>query len=360
MKLDNILIVNTFGIGDVLFSTPLLREIKRNLPHSKIHFICNRRNLDLLKNNPDIESILVFEKDDYRKAKKKSWIEFARKIVNFVRHIKKLDIDVAIDLTLNYQMNLFLIVAGIRRRVGFNYNDRGRFLTQKIALSGFNEKHVAKYYMDLLKFLELGVSGKHRLWSFTSKADKEAVDVYLTEKGLMGKTLVGIIAAGGKSWGMDAFYRRWDKENFAYVGQKLSELDEDVRIVVFGTTEEKDICDDICSKIGKNAVSLCGKTSLGLLVEYMSRCDMIICNEGGPMHIAVSQGVKTVSIFGPVDDKIYGPYPESEMHKVVKADGLGCRPCYRNFKHKSCEKHDCLLRIDKDRVLKMARESLGI
>ena len=359
MNLDNILIVNTFGIGDVLFSTPLVEEIKRSLPRSKIHYICNRRNLDLLKNSPYLKSVLVFEKDDFRQARARSGWEFIRMLFDFVKKIKELHADVAVDLTLNYQMNIFLILAGVRRRIGFNYNNRGTFLTQKTNLPGFNDKHVAEYYLDLLKFLDLSISDKHKLRSFTSAEDKKAVDAFLEEKGLAGKALVGIVAAGGKSWGGDAFYRRWDKDNFAHVGKKLSETDNNVRILIFGTKEEKDVCDYIRQKIGEKAISMCGNTSLGLLVEFMSRCKLVICNEGGPMHIAVSQGVRTVSIFGPVDDRIYGPYPRSDMHKVVVAEGVQCRPCYRNFKHKPCGKHLCLTRIDKDRVLSLAKESIG-
>jgi len=359
LKLDNILIINTFGIGDVLFSTPLIEEIKRNLPGSNIHYICNRRNLDLLKNSPYLKSVLVFEKDDFRQAKARSRWEFIRMLFDFVKKIRGLHADVAIDLTLNYQMSIFLMLAGVRRIIGFNYNNRGRFLTQKTTLPGFNDKHVAEYYLDLLKFLDLSISDKHKLRSFTSAEDKAKVDAFLKEKGLDGRTLVGIVAAGGKSWGRDAFYRRWDKDNFTYVGKKLSESD-DVRILVFGTKEEKDVCDHIRQNIGEKAVSLCGNTSLGLLVEFMSRCKLVICNEGGPMHIAVSQDVKTISIFGPVDDKIYGPYPRSDMHKVVVAEDAACRPCYRSFKHKVCDNHICLINIDKEQVLSLAKESLGL
>jgi heptosyltransferase-2 len=360
LKLDNILIVNTFGIGDVLFSTPLIEEIKRSLPRSNIHYICNRRNLDLLKNNPYLTSVLVFEKDDFRQAKAISRWEFVKMLVDFVKKIKDLRADVAIDLTLNYQMSIFLILAGVRRRIGFNYNDRGRFLTQKTILPGFNEKHVVEYYLDLLKFLDLGISDRHKMRSFTSAEDRAAVDAFLEERGLAGKSLVGIVAAGGKSWGADASYRRWDKDNFAYVGKKISEADNDARVLMFGTKEEKDICEHIRQKIGERAVSLCGDTSLGLLVEFVSRCRLVICNEGGPMHIAVSQDVKTISIFGPVDDKIYGPYPSSGMHKVVTAGDVACRPCYRNFKHRLCDDHICLTGIDKDRVFSLAKEILGL
>ncbi|MCQ9207714.1 MAG: glycosyltransferase family 9 protein, partial [Omnitrophica bacterium] len=336
MKPRNILIVNTFGIGDVLFSTPLIRELKRNFPGSNVHYLCNRRNFDLLKNNPDIKSIIVFEKDDFRNVFKRSKIEFFRRFSNFVKKIKKLKADVAIDLTLNYQMSLLLLLAGVRTRIGFNYKNRGKFLTHKIELTGFEKKHVVRYYLDLLKFLNLSVSDNHRLWSYPSEADKAATDNFMKVNNFTGKTLIGFAAGGGKSWGKDAFYRRWENDNFAYIGRKLSEM-YNVNILIFGTTEEKEVCDEICEKIGNKSISLCGATELNLFIELVSRCKLFICNEGGPLHVAVSKGVNTISIFGPVDDKVYGPYPMSDRHVVVKAENVACRPCYKNFKHARCE-----------------------
>jgi ADP-heptose:LPS heptosyltransferase len=93
-------------------------------------------------------------------------------------------------------------------------------------------------------------------------------------------------------------------------------------------------------------------------MEFLSRLKLVICNEGGPLHIAVSQNVSTISIFGPVDDNVYGPFPLLDKHKVVKAEQVDCRPCYNNFRHKRCETHDCLTKIDRDEVLKLALESL--
>jgi heptosyltransferase-2 len=197
------------------------------------------------------------------------------------------------------------------------------------------------------------------LYAYSSDADKVSADDFIRKNGISGKRLVGMVAGAGKSWGAEAFYRRWDPENFAYVGRGLC-LSGDIRVIIFGTGEESKICDFIVKSIGCGAISLCGATSLGFLVEMMSRCELVLCNEGGPLHIAVSQDVKTISIFGPVDDKVYGPYPASEKHIVVRAEGVECRPCYTNFKHAVCDDRKCLKNISKEKVLELAKRSLGL
>ena len=174
------------------------------------------------------------------------------------------------------------------------------------------------------------------------------------------KILVGLAPGGEKSWGQYAIYRRWDPKNFSYVARKLMEKHKNLFFLIFGSTEEIGFCCSIEETLKENSLNLCGKLSLAHSIALIKRCKALLCNDGGLLHIAVSQGIKTVSIFGPVDDIVYGPYPPSARHKAVKAEGVRCRPCYKNFKHKMCDTHDCLKKIDKDLVLKLAEENLEV
>jgi ADP-heptose:LPS heptosyltransferase len=71
--------------------------------------------------------------------------------------------------------------------------------------------------------------------------------------------------------------------------------------------------------------------------------------------MAVALGIKTVSIFGPVDERVYGPYPPSQDHIVVKKD-ISCRPCYRNFRMPECERNrDCIRAVGIEDVFEAAR-----
>ncbi|MFH1046625.1 MAG: hypothetical protein V1727_06675, partial [Candidatus Omnitrophota bacterium] len=65
---------------------------------------------------------------------------------------------------------------------------------------------------------------------------------------------------------------------------------------------------------------------------------------------AVSQDVRTVSIFGPVDEQVYGPYPQGGRHIVVTRN-IPCRPCYRRFKVPECKlNRQCIRDITVDEV----------
>jgi lipopolysaccharide heptosyltransferase II len=357
---ERILIINTFGIGDVLFSTPLLRAVKEEIPGASIDFMCNERCQCILQHNKNIDRIIVFEKDEFRKTLTSSKREFLKKLISFTRNVRSRRYDLAIDLSLGHQISLLLKIAGVKERIGFNYRNRGRFLTGKLTINGFSNKHVVDYYLDILKLagiekpkeksLELPISGELKGWA----------DAFTGEKGLKAKRLIGIAPGGGKSWGRYALYRRWDPNNFSSVARAIAEEDSDIFFLIFGSDEERGITKMIEHTLKGRVINLCGKLSLTQSIALIKRCALLLCNDGGILHIAVSQGVDTVSIFGPVDDSVYGPCPPSERHVVVKAESVLCRPCYNNFKHQMCENLDCLRKIDKGRVLEHAKRLLGL
>ena len=357
-KYKKILVINIFGIGDVLFSTPILGALKKNMPGISIDFMCNERCQHVLRNNKNIDDIIVFEKDRFREAFKESKIEFIKKMYAFVIKIKRKKYDLAIDLSLGYQFSLLLMLLGVRRRIGFNYRDRGKFLTEKVNMNGFNDKHATEYYTDIIKSLHIENNTEGAFELSSSQGEEAWATSFVDKKELETKTLVGIAPGGGNSWGKYALYRRWSPANFSYVAEKISGQDKDVFFLIFGSSEEKALSQTIKERLGERALNLCGELSLPQSIALIKKCKLVLCNDGGLLHIAVSQGVRTVSIFGPVDDKVYGPYPPSEKHKVVKAENVKCRPCYRSFRHKICETHECLKKIDKDYVLKLAKEIL--
>ena len=69
-----VLIINTFGVGDVLFTTPLISNLKTNYPGLYIGYICNRRTSALLERNPKVDRIFIYERDEFYAAYQRSKI----------------------------------------------------------------------------------------------------------------------------------------------------------------------------------------------------------------------------------------------------------------------------------------------
>jgi len=351
MKNPRILIINPFGIGDVIFSTPLIQILRDSYPDSFIGYLCNKRSYEVLKSNPNLNKLFIYEKDDYRSVWNRSKLKYFKMVLDFLMEIRRERFDLLIDLSLAYQYSLLAKFIGIKKRFGFNYRNRGRFLTRKIDIEGFKHKHVIEYYLDVLKLLGLETANKLICPKvYLNGLNASWADNFLKDSGVAEKDiLIGVIPGCGASWGKDAVLRRWDREKFAEVCDGMIDKYR-AKVVLLGDAKEVPICADMEKLMKHKPIIACGKTSLGDLMGIINRCNLIVTNDGGPLHMAVGLGVRTVSIFGPVNEKVYGPYPPSSRHVALTGDAP-CWPCYKNFKYVKCDTQECLKRIKPDDVL---------
>jgi ADP-heptose:LPS heptosyltransferase len=347
-----ILIVNPFGIGDVLFTGPLIESIKAASAETRIGYICNIRTAPLVLSNPNVNKVFIFEKDEYRSIWKISKTKCLFKLMNFLKEIKAMAFNMVFDLSLAQEFGFFLMLCGIKERIGYNYRDRGIFLTKKIPLAGgYCDMHMADYYLRLLSLIGMPAVSSPSLKIYITEEDMAKAKGLMINHGIAaGERLVCIVPGGGQSWGDISFRKQWPVENFLMLSSFLCAQPR-LKVILLGGSDDIPICDYIKEK-ERRCINLCGKTDLLTLAAVMRICGFVVTNDGGPLHIAVASRAKTVSIFGPVDDRVYGPYPRTNDHIVIKDDKLACRPCYKAFKLPACAHRDCLNKISAEGVIR--------
>ncbi len=355
--MKRILIANIFGIGDVLFTTPLIENLTKNMEGVSIDYLCNARTRDIADSIPDVGGIFVYEKDDILRRWNRSRMECIRAIYGLFSSIRRNRYDAVLDFTLSRKFGLFFMLSGIPRRIGLDYRRRGLFLTHKLPLEGFEGRHVVEYYLDLLRFLEVPVSaGEMRL-----APDERSLDWasnYLKDKGAGSGPRVAIVPGGGASWGERAPRKRWESSGFLRVADALA--GQGIEVALFGDPSESALCREISKNMAQGPFAVENSLTLKQYIALLSKFDLVVCNDGGPLHMAVALGVRTVSIFGPVDERVYGPYPASGNHRVIRALEIPCRPCYSRFKLPECpEQMRCLTEIDPEEVVGACLELLG-
>jgi lipopolysaccharide heptosyltransferase II len=356
-KFKKVLIINPFGIGDVLFTTPVIRAIKEEYPGCYIGYWSNARVKPLINSGFGVDKVFALSRGDIKKLYQESFFKGFWNSVKLILAIKKESFDICLDFSLDHRYSLFSKIIGIKRRIGFNYKNRGRFLTDKIDINGYNEKHVVEYYLDLLRLLKLEPKNRFLALSVPISSEIKAKNILSVAHIEEDDLIIGIAPGAGGSWGKDAGYKHWPALKFAQVAERLA-LQFKAKIVLIGDDGEGSIADVIVNAMRDKPVNLVGKVSLGFLPALIKNFNLFITNDGGPMHIAVALGVKTVSVFGPVNEVVYGPYPGSRDHLVLKWDGE-CRPCYRNFHLPVCDKDkECLKSISADSVFEAAASLL--
>ena len=337
--MNKILIINTYGIGDVLFTTPLIKNLRLAYPKAQIAYLANARTMDFIKQNTDINHVFVYDRDAYVAAYRKNPLKFAQLWLAFVNEIRRERFDVVFDLSLNSTFGFLSWASGIKKRIGFNYRGRGNFLTDRIELLGFEGQHVVDFFLSLLKFVDVPVVDRHLNLTIPDQDLKWARD-WLNDHKVDGqKPLVALFPGGGASWGDQAKYRLWGAAKYAELVDKIIE-NFDADIILMGDSKDRALCSDVARLAKYPLHDAVGQTSLLGLAALFKQCQAAIINDAGSVHVAVAVGVKALSIYGPVDPNVYGPYPPEEHVSVVK--GLPCQPCYRRFRMPQCSHVSCL------------------
>jgi heptosyltransferase-2 len=138
----------------------------------------------------------------------------------------------------------------------------------------------------------------------------------------------------------------WPQENFAELGRSyISKTGGSV--VLFGGNSDTQINDKITASIGNGALNIAGLTGLLESVAVMEKCNAVVANDSGPMHLAAASGTKTVGIFGSTNPARTAPLGRTATY-ISK--NLSCAPC---MAHK-CRlgTYECLRSITPDDVLK--------
>lgn len=342
------LIVNPFGIGDVLFTLPLVSALKAQFPSVSIGYIGNARTAPWLAHDPRLAQVFCYERDEFIEVYRKSPLAFLRKWCAFVQEIRRSGYDTAFDLSLGSPLALALALAGIPRRIGYDFKGRGRWLTDKTPLKGYEGRHVAQYYLALLGKLNPSLSeSPGEMKMFLPCADHARAREFMRSHQLSEGGFVVIHPGGGASWGKGAGLKRWPAVNFAKLADKMIE-NEACPIILMGDQSEVVLCNEVLAGMKHKAVVTAGELSMLQAAALMKAARVVVVNDGGPLHAAVAAGAKTVSIFGPVDPAVYGPYP-SAGHTVIQK-GLPCQPCYRNFRMSDCGHQACLQSLSVEEV----------
>ncbi len=344
------LLVNPFGIGDVLFSLSSVQRIREAFPNAVLGFVGNERTEELLRLCPALDRIYVFNRDNLRASVKKSPLAFVGELKKITGSIASEKYDVLIDFSLGREFSFAAMLMGIRRRIGFDFKGRGLFLTYKRKLNSYENIPVAQTQIDLL--WGAGILPDNRM------PEVLLIDVPGSSSG--GRDAEGLVLAiapgGGRSWGKDAVYKQWDPEKFIQAANAFIRGNKTARVVILGDLPEKPLLQSIADSIPGAECAVMSGESFQKVCAVLKRSSLLLCNDGGLLHLANALGVKTISIFGPVDEKVYGPYGGAAQRRVLVQD-VPCRPCYKNFHFPACpHSRRCLDLLGFEKVVEVMGE----
>ncbi|MBK7980204.1 MAG: lipopolysaccharide heptosyltransferase II [Ignavibacteriae bacterium] len=331
-SIKRILLIQTAFIGDVILITPLIKAAKELFPNALLDIIAIPQTANILENNPNINSIIIFNK---KESKLKSFLRILKKIYS-----NKYDIAILPHSSLT---SVLLVYLGfVKIRIGFDRWIARWFLTKRIPHLQ-NVYKIEKNLFLLSPFSDEKFSIQTELFpsnEMKQKAENILLDFKKSNNISQEVKLVAI--APGSNW----FTKRWLKEHYKTLAEELTKLG--FGIIFIGSKDEIDLCEEVSPVI--NSINLAGKLSLLESAAVVEKCDVLICNDSGAMHIANAVKTDVIVFFGPTVKKI-GYFPFRENDKVMEID-LDCRPCSSHGSN-SCPlgHHNCMKLIEPSIVL---------
>ncbi|NPA52524.1 MAG: lipopolysaccharide heptosyltransferase II [Aquificae bacterium] len=330
-----IIVWQTAFLGDLILTTPLFSSLKKLYPSAYLSVITKPFGKEVLKNNPDVDHLITFNKKTMS-----NW--------ELIKSIKSQKYDLAISPHRSHRASYSLFLARIPERIGFDKGGFSFLYTKKVP-HRFDGTHEIERNLKLLSVLPEYDSQK--LEKIPKLPLDEREENSYKRFNLKDKDY--IIIAPGSKWET----KRWTAKGYGQVIDRL--LQEGENIVTIGSPEDKEFTDKVLqyTKHKDSVKNLVGKTNLRETFSIIKHGKLLISNDSAPVHMAVAYGTPVVDIYGPTVTE-FGFYPYRKG-KVVEIKNLECRPCGLHG-HRECPigTHECMEKISPDLVLENVQNCL--
>jgi len=337
----NILLIELWGIGDLIILSTILRPLRDKFPNARISLLSKSYGKIIFKEHTYIDQYIDFDFPWTRfRGKYELWSWSWAGLIRIISKLRKEKFDLILDARGDFRNNVLSFVIGAERRLGYTWTGGSYFLTDTPELD-YKNRHRVDAWVGLLDLIELKVTSPKPNLDISDKEVRWTED-YLESQGVKKSDLLIGIHPGAR-----IKTRCWPKDRFAKLAEYLKD-NYTAQIIVF--EEPQGYGGDILIKNDFIKV----KPSLREMMVLIKHLTLFICNDGGPMHIATALNTPVVAIFGPTNPDWFGPL--GDRKSIVIKNDIKCRPC---FDYCRFTEPICLDRISIDEVIKATEKMLS-
>jgi len=359
-EIRSILLVKLWGMGNIVLLDPVVREVRRAYPATRIVFLSLEANRPLLERHPDVDRVVTLDIG--------SWARLALNLPRVIRSLRSERPDLVCDFEqFCHVSGILAALSGAPQILGFQLPGRGRGRIYNVRVPYREERHMREIFIDIAR--AAGVpSFAHRLVPPELRPEERE-----EARRLVGDTSADPLVAIHPGSGDNFPGRRWPAGSFASVAGALLARRRALRVVLTGTTAERGLVAEVRGRaieearalhgletadVERRAIDGAGATSMLGLAALLARCRLLLSNDTGPVHLAGAMGVPVFAFYGPNSPRLYGPSSPGSRAFTL---GLPCSPCITNANGKtsSCRMPVCMRGIRVDSVLE-AVEASGI
>ena len=283
MEPRRILIVQLRRVGDVLLTTPVVTNLRRRFPEARIDFLVEPPGDQVLQGHPGLDEVLRYDK-----SRPLAWLW----------QVRRRRYDWVVDLQGNPRTALLTLASGAAVKAGFDFRGRGWAYGIKIPRSPV-PKHIVQQKLDLLRALDVPCEAPELTLSL-DRAERRQAEEFLRGQGSgPGAPLIGLVPTHRRAT------RRWTARGFAALADRVQAA-HGAKVVLFWGPGEEDQRDAVL-RLMKTRPIVIPKIGLRGMAALLERCEAVVTNCNGPMHLAEAVGVPTLTIYGPTEPVIWNP-----------------------------------------------------
>ena len=296
-SIRSILVIEPWNIGDVILATAFLRALRQLYPEARISLLAKDYAKILLERSGLVDEVIVGDLPwTASRNKYPLRASTAKAMRGLIRALRARKFDITIDARMDIRSNSLAALTGAPHRIGYSIGGGGWLLTRSLP-SHRRESHKVDDWLDLLTLLPGGDEVRSRAdkvpFLKVSDAERSSAALRLGQGAKLSSPVIGYHPGGSHA------AKRWPLGHFEHAVYELNRSLGGTHIVFLGP-------DDVApTRLEQGTVVR--RPKLRELMAEIACCDVLVCNDSGPMHIADALGVPVAAIFEIGNPQWYGP-----------------------------------------------------
>jgi heptosyltransferase-2 len=313
--MNKILVIQHKMIGDVLISSIICNNLKKAYPNAQIDFLVNDNTIDVLKGNPNIDSLIIFEKKHQNST---------YELIKFALGLRKNKYDLVIDAYSKLQSWIIVLLCGGKRKISYKKIGRTFLYDDNIPYAenpSTNLGLAIERRLSLLAPMNLNfeLDGQPKL--FLDQSEKDFADkIFESHEVNKSKKTIMISLLGSE---------KMKTYPLNYMTKLVDFISDTYNVnILFNyfpkQLEEAKIVYENCSmNTQKNIYFNLLGSNLREYIAIMDKCDMIIGNDGGAINLAKALDKPSFIIFSPwIEKKIWATFEDGKKHLSIHLNDI--------------------------------------
>lgn len=293
-RIETVLVVEFWNIGDVVLATPFLAALREMFPGARVTLLGQRHAAEVLAHSDLVDEVITVDIPWTAARRRYNPIRYAdAELRRVFMDIRSRRFDLAFESRMDPRAKIVLALTGARRRIGYEYGGCNWLLTDAVPITDFDRHRVQDWAALLEPFG--GVSRQQPPRLAITASESAWAREWLASRGVGGGDRVVAVHPGASSSA-----KRWPVERFAGIARELAEWHA-TRVVAI--EDPSGYGAELAHVPGVAAI----QPNLRELLALLAEVDLLVGNDSGPMHMAAAVGTPTVGIFHPHAAREFAP-----------------------------------------------------